>query len=570
METSLPLNHRLAGLRRRVRILIAERAALSGGALAAAASLVLAVLDKFRVLRTDWEYLLALVAVGLAAGWVWGFWRELSDFDVARVTEKRLALKERLSSALALGGQAQENVMIPALLTDAGHQLERVNATQLFPRRFGRQAKIFLVALVVLAATIILPELAPFQTTRTRNERTALRQSGEKLVKLANRIEKKPAPQSAKKLLGQVALNMKKLGKDMQTGRVTRKEALVKLNKLEKQMQQADKEANLSRSEKSLTQAAQDMKTGQKALEKMRAAERNKILSQLAAAQAKPGTEGKGSQQMSEAQRKALEKQAQALQQQSPAQQMLNLDKALADKLAELMQKGDAQEAMKILQQLSEKMANDQEMKKLTPEEMKQLAEELKQISEALQKTDLDKLAKEMLEMAKAMQRGDMKKMKECNKKVSLMGMPGGGKGMSLLGPSAMSQMSSCRSSLQGSGNSKNGGGGNSSGKGTGPGDGMSRYDPNNPSNINRDPPSRIKAQFYDTKIPGKVGDQGESFSLQVLGEPDKTGKAQVPYYKVYSDYSKAAEHALNREEVPPAYKGRVKDYFDSLKPEGK
>ena len=107
-------------------------------------------------------------------------------------------------------------------------------------------------------------------------------------------------------------------------------------------------------------------------------------------------------------------------------------------------------------------------------------------------------------------------------------------------------------------------------GKGVGPGDGMAQYDPNAPHNVNRGSAARIPTKHYDTLIPGQQGDKGEAYSIQVLGAPDKSGKSQVPYYRVYSDYSKAAEHALDREEVPGPYRSRVKDYFESLKPESK
>jgi hypothetical protein len=38
-----------------------------------------------------------------------------------------------------------------------------------------------------------------------------------------------------------------------------------------------------------------------------------------------------------------------------------------------------------------------------------------------------------------------------------------------------------------------------------------------------------------------------------------------VPYTEVISDYKKAAENALSKEKIPPAYRTRVKDYFSSL-----
>jgi hypothetical protein len=98
----------------------------------------------------------------------------------------------------------------------------------------------------------------------------------------------------------------------------------------------------------------------------------------------------------------------------------------------------------------------------------------------------------------------------------------------------------------------------------------MAQYNPNAPHNVNRGAPTRIPTQHYDTRIPGQQGEKGESYSIQVLGAPDQPGKAKVPYYQVYSDYRKAAEHALDREDVPGPYRQRVRTYFESLKPESR
>jgi len=107
-------------------------------------------------------------------------------------------------------------------------------------------------------------------------------------------------------------------------------------------------------------------------------------------------------------------------------------------------------------------------------------------------------------------------------------------------------------------------------GAGVGPDMGGHKYDPNAPHNVNTGPSTRIPAKHYDTRIPGQFGETGEAYSIQILGPPDKPGKATVPYYEVYSDYSKAAEHALTREDVPGAYRDRVKTYFESLNPKPK
>jgi hypothetical protein len=48
-------------------------------------------------------------------------------------------------------------------------------------------------------------------------------------------------------------------------------------------------------------------------------------------------------------------------------------------------------------------------------------------------------------------------------------------------------------------------------------------------------------------------------------GAPDSPKAASVPYYEVIGDYKKSAEKAISKEEVPPAYRKPVTDYFQSL-----
>jgi hypothetical protein len=51
-------------------------------------------------------------------------------------------------------------------------------------------------------------------------------------------------------------------------------------------------------------------------------------------------------------------------------------------------------------------------------------------------------------------------------------------------------------------------------------------------------------------------------------GAPVKITEARVPYYEVIGEYSKTAEEAINREEVPASYRGTVRAYFHALQSE--
>jgi len=543
MESSAALKVRLVGFRWRVRLLVAEQSALTWGAAAALLCLVLEALDRLRLIRAEWPVVAAVLAAGLAAGWLWGALRRISDFDVARAAEHRLSLKERVSSAVALGPHAPDDGMVQALVEDAAEKLDAASPARLFPRRFDRRGQVLVGLVLLLAAAMILPEIPLFQSAATRQERATLRDQGERLVKLAGELERPQLPKAKQRLLRQLAANLKALGKDMRSLRVSRKEALVRMHKLEKEAQLAKAQLTAAGATKSLARAAAELKPGELAT-----AQQAKLLAQLTSLQAgQPKGKGAG---LSEQQMRELEKLAEAIKP-SVAQQLLDLDADLASVIAELLAKEDLQAALKILEKLAQKLQDKETLKKLSPEELKRLAEELRKLAEALKETDLDELARRILEMAKALERGDLKACEKAAK-----GLQSSCLGLGL-------GLGACDGAIAGLGLCL----GSGRGRGIGPGDGMAQHDPNAPHDVNRGTPTRIPTQHYSTRIPGQEGDKGEAYSIQVLGEPDKPGKSRVPYYQVYSDYSKAAEHALDREDIPAAHRQRVKTYFESLRP---
>lgn len=84
--------------------------------------------------------------------------------------------------------------------------------------------------------------------------------------------------------------------------------------------------------------------------------------------------------------------------------------------------------------------------------------------------------------------------------------------------------------------------------------------------NRNTGPKGKIKDVKEVVKAPSQVGASGMVFSAgETTGAPDSTAPAAVPYTDVVSNYKKAAESALSKEKVPPAYRTRVKDYFSTL-----
>lgn len=84
--------------------------------------------------------------------------------------------------------------------------------------------------------------------------------------------------------------------------------------------------------------------------------------------------------------------------------------------------------------------------------------------------------------------------------------------------------------------------------------------------NRNTGPRGKLHGVKETVKAATHVGDSGMVFSAgETTGAPDSASPATVPYTDVMSNYKKAAETAISKEKVPPAYRSRVKDYFSTL-----
>jgi len=111
--------------------------------------------------------------------------------------------------------------------------------------------------------------------------------------------------------------------------------------------------------------------------------------------------------------------------------------------------------------------------------------------------------------------------------------------------------------------------GGRESGMGVGPDTGSRQGIPPNAEGTSLYAPREADVEATPEGTRAHVRPGGEMYATPMRGAPDEVAPSRVPYYEVIGEYSKAAEDALEREEVPPAYRGTVRRYFDSLQSGG-
>jgi hypothetical protein len=105
------------------------------------------------------HYLLVVFAA-FAAGGTWGLLAPMPTALVARLLDQRLALKERLLSALEAMNRGG-HPMVDALMHDAAQAAARVHPPDALPLSFPAEGRLLLAAVALAAALILLPPAFP-------------------------------------------------------------------------------------------------------------------------------------------------------------------------------------------------------------------------------------------------------------------------------------------------------------------------------------------------------------------------------------------------------------------------
>lgn len=341
------LRGKLDELRWRVRLLVTQRWVFRGLCGASLACLALVVASKFHWLPAPPEWLIGLLLSGAVGGAIVGLTRRVTRMDAAQLADRRLDLRERLSSGLDFLARGESDPMVIAQVADAAARSAELRAATVFPHRFPREARLFLVGVIVLLAAIYVPELALFQTPQKRAERAALGREGTKLQALTKEPSRRSADRGAE-IERRILQQMHNLGKDMKRGQVSKKQAMLRMDRLTREIQQEQRQLALANAPKPLDRAAEQMKQSADAMKR----------------------QGNG-----------------------------DAAKAL-DEMAKALQEKNLEAAAQQLKQLAEKLQSG----KMSEAEAKQAAEALSKMAAAMKGTELDEAATQLEQAAKPLQ----------------------------------------------------------------------------------------------------------------------------------------------------------------------
>lgn len=617
------LDRPITRVRRRLRL----QAALDGGAraavLAAAALLVGVYLWRLTAIGARGLLAFALAAAGLCvAGVVARALRRIPRERAAQAIDASHGLHDRMRSALAFAAEAEATPFMRAAIADAERAADGVDAKKAAPlerpEALGPAAIVTLVALVV--AALHFPSGARVAPAPERPPRLSVAPGAlEPEVKAAQQLLA-DAEKNGDRDTKELAQKLNELLQQIDAEELTRKQAFDKLAELENKYLRAG-DGQLEYIEQRLRKAGSEMEKS-KLLEKTGAAlkqedleQARKELEKLAAAAEK--MDEKFDKQQREEAAKALEQAArqeqrekEEKQRQAEEQRLREEERQLRKQLAERpndeelqrrlernqrelqrlerekQQRAEQQRQLQRLQRELEKAA-EQLRQKMSPEALRQLAEQMRQMESEISKLSNEQRAQmQIAEIKEVLRRvgrstGDGKPGmagrgsdgKSQNGKNGKGGKSGeqlrefdqraGGKGDTLLlGENGGNGDQRLILPLpMGPGGDKMGPSGDGHELGGRNGDGIGdQHDPNLLGDK-----TRLSAQRHDTRVQGKEG-AGESRSQTILGSADK-GFATTSYKKVYGDYTSVVEEVMSKEKVPPGYRFYVKRYFQLIKP---
>jgi hypothetical protein len=262
MTHELVLDNKVREVRTRIRLLLAQQWAFVGLTWATVAALILVAATKFRWWTDAIDYIWAILVIGGIAGLIVGWTRQITPLVAAQIADERGGLKERLSTAVELSrGEAPED-LARAQIADAAEHARRLRVGEVLPWRVPAFLKYFAAAVAVLLAVIFVPELPIFHSAQDRADREAMKQEGQRIIAVAKKIEKsleKKKDDENAAIIRRIAQSMKQLGKDQAHNRIPKKEAMLQMNELTKQLKDAENKLGAGKAQKAMDKVASDL-----------------------------------------------------------------------------------------------------------------------------------------------------------------------------------------------------------------------------------------------------------------------------------------------------------------------
>ncbi len=364
-----------------------------------------ATVDGWRIWAASWVG--GAVVAGLLMAFVWTWVTRSTQIQAAIEIDRRFGLKERISSFLTLNDEERATEVGRALAEDAEARVAKIDVAE----RFGLGATwmnlLPLVPAVLVAAMIFVPNKidntkAVAKSAALKLEKKRVAEIKKELKKGLDDLEKKAAEdglETAKDLLMKLAEAVDDSKSDKAS---TRKEALVKLNDLKKELEKRKKQLAAGDSLRDQLNQLKpaDQGPADKLAQAMQNGDLKKAMNELMELK-KQIADGKLSKEGKEALAAQLNQMQENIEAAVKAQKD-EINKLKAE-LEQAKKEGDQAKANELEQKLNEKIGEQEQM-----ERMEQMAQALGQCKNCMKNGDmagaqekLDQLAKDLKQLQK-------------------------------------------------------------------------------------------------------------------------------------------------------------------------
>lgn len=390
-ETTTTLQTVLSRTARRARQGYLLRGVCAGWLLGALLSSLLLALAWVLYWDVPVGYPVGIVLLFAASGLVYGATRRVRHEQVAQWLDRQANTQERLTTAQWLSQRGVQQEMEQLQIQDAEscaqtldlHRLVRVP----LPRTLWS-------ALALTALTVFLwfaPDIAWLQSPQTRMEKQALRSAGERAEQLAKEWRKQATGQDREKMR-RLAAQLEALAKQMKRARLSKREAMVKMSRLQREAEEQQRRLAEAHSGKPLQRARDEFLNARTVQQQIQQAKMEREWS--ARLQNATLNQKSGQNASSPVSNAALKNPISS----TPFASEMAVQMALA------LSQQDAKKLGELLEQIAKQWNN------LSPEERKKLQELLRELAKALKDTNLDAASQELLEALKNMKIGDLQK----------------------------------------------------------------------------------------------------------------------------------------------------------------
>lgn len=504
----------------------------------------------FRTVTTDvqtWNtaWIGGCIVAALLGSLIYSVLNAPSTDRVALEVDKRFGLNERLSSSMLMTKADRESDFGIAVVDDATRRADKIKVADEFrfePSKLG-WLPIALVPVLAVVLLIVEPAKNSDAGVDPRVDPATAAQVQKAALQLKKRIEQQKRKADAKGLKDARDLFEKmetELKQMTEKKNVDRKDAMIALNDLKKQLEERRQQLGSSDQMRKAMSQMKSLQAGPaeeaaKSIAKGDFGKAQDVMKQLA----KKMRNGK----LNEKEKKQLQSQVEQLKKQ--------LEKAVADqkkkqqdlkeKIEQAKREGRSKDAAEMQKKLNQMQQQSQQQMK----QMQQMADKLGQAAQAMQKGDSQQAANSLEEMAD--QLGDMQdQMSELKDLESAMNELSQSKEQMRCKSCGGNGCKSC----QGMGSGKGDGEGDGLGEGSGQGD---------------RPEEEGDTNSYETQVRGKVG-KGKAVISGFADGPNRKGISREDVKNAIESSFSEESDPLENQQLPRTEREHAMEYFNKLR----